>query len=307
MTTVSQIVALIGDLKPISPVSTAIIEIANRPGTGVSDVAALIGRDPAIASNLLKRVNSAYFGLRHKVDTLQGAITALGTRQTIKMVLAASMAPHYKGKRCAGYGLVTNELWKAAIISSEIAQSIALQRHHRQPNRIFTAALIRDIGKIILSQFIFDKMQQIHDLAISEDIGYIEAEKQIIGITHPEIGGMVARTWNFPEPIVHIIEHHHDEDLMVADDEETAIVQAADAICSMMGVGTGKDGMRYKVSPDVTENLMPENQVESIITQTLLMKQELLDLIMDKESGSDSVDFISQLPRTFKRDDSPTG
>ena len=306
MTSVPEIVARIGDLKPISPVSTAIIDIANQPGTGVADVAALINSDPALASNLLRRVNSAYFGLKQKVDTLQGAITALGTRQTIKMVLAASMAPHYKDRRCDGYGLVANELWKAAIISSEIAQNIALQRGHRQPNRIFTAALIRDIGKIILSQFVFDKIEMIQQLVVNEKIGYIEAEKRILGITHPEIGGMVARTWNFPEPIVFIIEHHHDEDLTVAANEQTAIVQAADAICSMMGVGTGKDGMRYKVSPNVAEELMSENQVENIITQTLLMKQELLDLIVDNKSGSDSVDFISQIPRTLKRDDPPT-
>jgi HD-like signal output (HDOD) protein len=282
MRSVVKIISLIGDLKPISPITAEIIGMADQPDVGTSDIAAIVGRDPALAANLLKRVNSAHFGLKRKVDTLQSAIVILGTRQTIMMVLASAMAPNYADKSFDGYCLGNNELWEAAVISSEIARTIALKRDHPQVNRIFTAALVRDIGKIVLNQFVAEKATIIRKIVESEKIGYIEAENRILQIDHTQLGGLAARRWSFPKSIVHIIEHHHDETLTVEDDEETAIVQAADSICSMLGVGTGNDGMRYKLSPSVVERLMPNDQVEKIIAGILAGKDKLLGMMMDR-------------------------
>lgn len=277
MITVDDILNSIGDLKPISPITADLVVVVSQPQTGLSEVARLISRDPSLASNLLKRVNSAYFGLKKKVDTLLSAVTVLGTRQTLKVFLTGALADLYVKQGFPGYSLATGELWKNAILSSEIAQNIALRTRHPSVNRIFTAALIRDIGKIVLNQFVFDQKDAIRQIVMSDHISYIEAEKMIMGIDHAQLGAMVARKWAFPEPIAFIIEHHHDVDLAADINGETAIVQAADAICSMIGVGTGNDGMQYKVSRTVAQKLMTETQVEEVISEILVVKNDLLE------------------------------
>lgn len=281
MNTINEIIKSIERLKPISPGAIEIIDIVTRDDVEISEVTRLINQDPAMAANILKVVNSAYYGLKVQVDSLKSAVTIMGTQQIAEMAMVYVMSGVYTKKILKGYDLASGELWENAVVSSEISKSIAQRLNHPTIDRIFTATLIRDIGKVVMDQFVAEKTEQIHQMITEQQIGYIEAEKEVLGIDHAALGAILLRKWSVPESIVTIIERHHDENITVAKDSEAAIVQAADAICSMMGVGAGSDGMSYRLSQDVAEKLMSEDQVNALTEQTLASKSSIFSKFPD--------------------------
>ena len=119
----------------------------------------------------------------------------------------------------------------------------------------FTAALVKDIGKVVLSQYVDDAFEKINALVTDEGYSFREAEKAVIGIDHAELGGMVAEKWKFSPKMVDIIRNHHLHDESAKNDLETSIVYLADTLCMMMGIGGGADGLYYRFHKEVIESL----------------------------------------------------
>lgn len=278
MTTVREIIESIKELKPISPVAVGFLADVDQDHKGISEIAALINQDPALAANILRTVNSAYYGLPRKIDSLHDAVTILGSRQIAELVLMHSVAGQLAPQTLDGYGLAKGELWEKAVVGAEVAKMIATDLNHPEVDRIFTAALLRDIGMIALDQVVSKEVDQIRAMIAEKKIGFIDAEKAVVGIDHTKLGAILCRNWSFPESIAVIIERHHDEDITMSDHSEIAIVQAADTICSMIGVGAGADGFSYKVSPGVSGSLT-EQQIEALVGKTIAFKSRILSRI----------------------------
>ena len=135
-------------------------------------------------------------------------------------------------------------------------------------NTIFTAALLKDIGKIVLDRFVQDSFEKITALVIDENLSFREAEKKIIGVDHTELGGMIAKMWKFSPRMVNIIRNHHLTDISMIKEKEIAVVYLADCICMMIGIGVGSDGLAYRFNDQVmTELGMKPDDISKIIAQ----------------------------------------
>ena len=155
----------------------------------------------------------------------------------------------------AGYDLTEGELWRYSVSSALMAQDLAEKRHLNNISFIFTAALLKDIGKVILNTYVKDSFEAINKAVQDKDLTFIDAEKEVIGIDHAELGARVAEQWNFSPPMVNIIRNHHDPDKATPDDLAIPIVYLADSICMMIGVSVGSDGLAYRYSQDVMDRL----------------------------------------------------
>ncbi len=118
---------------------------------------------------------------------------------------------------------------------------------------IFTAALLKDIGKVVLSQYVVEAQKKINALVSDDGYSFREAEKEVIGIDHAELGGMVAEKWKFSSQMADIIRNHHLHDESAQDDIETVIVYLADTLCMMMGLGGEVDALHYRFHKKVIE------------------------------------------------------
>jgi putative nucleotidyltransferase with HDIG domain len=151
--------------------------------------------------------------------------------------------------------LKAGELWKYSVSSALIAREIAEKKGVKDTHLIFTAALLKDIGKVILNQYVKDSFHKINALVTKQNFTFREAEKEVIGIDHAELGGMVAENWQFSPKMVEIIRHHHQPQETSISEFESAIVYLADTICMMMGIGGGSDGLAYRFHREVVESL----------------------------------------------------
>jgi putative nucleotidyltransferase with HDIG domain len=265
MSSINSIIKKIERLTPIPQVASKVMSIAEDPKSSMYDLSKVIIYDTAVTANLLKVVNSAYFGLPEKVDSVHQAIVYLGMAQVVDLVLLSASGKNLQTAQ-EGYDLKAGELWKYSVSSALIAREIAEKKGAKDTHLIFTAALLKDIGKVILNQYVKDSFEKINALVTEQNFTFREAEKEVIGIDHAELGGMVAESWKFSPKMVEIIRHHHRPQETSMSEFESAIVYMADTICMMMGIGVGSDGLAYRFHREVVESLeLTETEFQKMV------------------------------------------
>ena len=254
MTSLQILIKEIKNLKPIPAVVNSLLGIVDDPNASMKDITKIIQYDPAITADVLRTANSAYFGLKHPAETIQEAATMIGTDRLVDMVMLKVSAQVTKGAQ-KGYDLHEGALWKYSVSSALIAKQVADQLDLPNKNNIFTASLLKDIGKTVLDKFIQDGFEKIYNLVVNENFSFMEAEKQIIGVNHAELGGMIAKMWKFSPKMVGIIRNHHLTSETMVRDNDIAVVYLSDCICMMMGMGVGADGLAYRFHRQAMEHI----------------------------------------------------
>jgi HD-like signal output (HDOD) protein len=280
MTTLEELIKEIKVLKPIPQIANQILTIVENPNSSITDIADIILYDPSTTANLLKICNSDYFSQSREIDSVRDAISFLGIDHIIDLILLNGGAENLT-KCQEGYGLHEGELWRQAVASALIAKELAEQKGISQKKHIiFTAALLKDIGKVVLDQFVSDSFEKISYQVENKGLSFREAEKKIIGIDHAELGGLVAKIWKFSPKMIFIISNHHLSNPKAQGDIETSIVYLADTICMMMGIGGGSDGLAYRFHKDVLDRLgINHSNLQKIIMRFGERMQKVEELI----------------------------
>jgi len=280
MTSLNDIVEQIDLLAPIPAIASQIMTKSEDPNSSLADIADLIVNDPALTANLLKICNSAYFGLPRKVESVKDAVAWVGLDQIVELVVTKSVSNNFN-KGLEGYGLGEGELWRHAVTSAHVAKSLA-QRYGASQSKhlIYTAALLKDIGKLILGRFVAFSSEKINIRVNCQGYSFNDAEKNVIGMNHEELGAMVGEKWSFSEKLIYIIRHHHLTDESARQDLETTLIYLADIICMMMGICTGTDGLSYRFYSDVLKRInVSENDLQGIIAETSKNQQKIYHLL----------------------------
>ena len=280
MSSLHDIVEQIDLLAPIPAIASQILIKSEDPDGSLSEIADLIANDPALTANLMKICNSAYFSLPRKVESLKDAVAWVGLDQIVELVLTNTISDNFN-RGLEGYGLGEGELWRHAVTSAHVAKSLAHRCGISQNKHlIYTAALLKDIGKLVLGRFVAFSAEKINILVHSQGYSFNDAERKIIGMNHEELGGLVGEKWSFSEKLINIIRHHHLAEESAQQHLETAIVYLADIICMMMGIGTGTDGLSYRFYGDVLKRInVSENDLQAIIAETSENQQNIEHLL----------------------------
>lgn len=189
--------------KAIQDIQTTI----DKPNSSIAQIAEMIKRDVALSANILKLANSAAFRRGGKVESLDRAIQliglkelqallySLGTKQILEEKFPSFLAIWEKSNQCAYYCKL-------------IAQRMGMQKD--TVSNLMSAALLHDIGEIILLSLESGKMSKIQNYSASKEIASaISLEEAAFGITHTKIGALIAEKWNFPELYSKTMEYHH--------------------------------------------------------------------------------------------------
>jgi putative nucleotidyltransferase with HDIG domain len=221
-----------------------VTSLINNPDSSLSELVEVIRLDQAITANILRMCNSAYFGLRHKVDNVHDAIMYLGKKNVVRAVMAAGCSRFFKDT--PGYEAEAKDLWEHAVGTALMSQILAKKILKHEDSQLFTAALMHDIGKIILGEFVSEKYHEIMNGMSVRACSFLEAEEEVLGMNHAEVGGVITAAWNFPQDIQQAIAYHHRPDRNPATASPMPwLIHLADQGCLMMGIGLGTDGLSY--------------------------------------------------------------
>ena len=249
-----KLMAQIDALTPMPQVVNQVMDLADDPDSSLADVAEVIKYDPIITANMLKLCNSAYFGLPRTVDSIHDAATLLGLDQIVELfIFKCAFENLYEARE--GYALKESELLRQGVASAIIAKDIAEKQESSNKHLVFTAALLKDIGKVVVGRYLSEFIDPIEELTRHQGLSFIAAEKQVLGFDHAEIGGMIAAHWGFGKMLTGIIRNHHLADAADGHDQATAIGYLSDYICMLLGLNAGVDGMSYQYDYTILEKL----------------------------------------------------
>ncbi|MGD8837262.1 MAG: HDOD domain-containing protein [Desulfobacteraceae bacterium] len=280
MATVDKILRKIKTLHPIPSIIYKLITLAEDPDCSIGEIVHLVEHDPAATANLLRTCNSVYLGLPVKIDSIQQAVSMLGLQKVAELLMAQNLSPNMM-KAHKGYQLGKGDLWKQSVASALVARTLAERRDLYGLPAIYTAALLKDIGKVVLSEYVETKLDLVEELVETEGLNFIEAEKESLGIDHATLGGIIAKEWNFSPHMVYMIENHHLIHPEARNDPATATLYLADMVAMMAGTCTGVDRLAYHLYEDIFEDFF-------------LAKDELKALMMTYEG------FLAGAQRLFE-------
>ncbi len=254
-------------LPPAPRVLTQLLGVLKEDDVDCERIVELITYDPALTAKVLQRCNNAAAGMSEPVQHLPDAVTHLGFNEIYRLV-AVVIGKSTLGAAQRGYGMLTGELWRHSVVTA-VAGKVLAQTLGEDENLVFTAALLHDIGKLVLSPSVAQSYPAVSRAIALSGRSFLEAEKAIIGVEHSEIGGRMLANWSFPENLVQAVWHHHDP--MEARPYETlaACVYLADLIAHLMGHGHGLQSHAVRGRGEVLDMLeITPREIEAFIIET---------------------------------------
>ncbi len=260
-----KLIALADDLAPLPPTTVRLAEMAGNPDSNLDEIADLIEFDQALTIKLLRAANSAFSGSPVPIGTVREAVARMGTKQVVDLAIAAGVKPILQIP-LAAYGFDEGVLWRhsvAAAVSAEIAQNFC---QAELPSEAFTAALLHDVGKLVMGRFLSPGMVGLIRHAQEADLlDPLAAEALVLGVNHAELGGRIARRWNLPPGIVQgIIHHHHPAH---GRDVICDVTYLANQVAKYIEAGLVGSGFEPSFAPGVAERLgIPPQAMDDLCT-----------------------------------------
>ena len=230
----------ITNLPTLPTVLTEIGRLMQDPHTTADEVGEAISGDQSLSSKVLKLVNSAFYGFPGRISTVTHAIVILGFATVKNMILTASVLNYFATKGDKG-AFDVEKFWQHSVSVGAAAKSIAQYKGIKEEEEYFIAGLLHDIGKVILNQYSMTDMVKIMKVVIEKKCLFFDAEKEVLGITHQDVGGWLAGEWNFPKSLRYSIEYHHYPPAAKEHSKMASVVHMADILVRAMGVGSGGD------------------------------------------------------------------
>ncbi|MFT5368441.1 MAG: putative nucleotidyltransferase with HDIG domain [Candidatus Latescibacterota bacterium] len=216
-----------------------ILKLAKSDDATSAEIADKLQLDPGLLATMFKVVNSSSYGFNKQVKDLSLAVTLLGLEEIANIVLAAQIFDKL-GNYEDGAGLDLKEFWNHSIGTAFVARAVA-RKLNTEEDSAFLAGMMHDLGKIILDRYFGDFYKAVFEVVGAEDIAIVQAEREILGVTHAAVGGVLAEEWKFPKNYLNAIAHHHDVRNAPRYQRLVCIVHLADIICRQLKFGNGGD------------------------------------------------------------------
>ncbi len=240
--------------------------LAENDKSSIQEMARLVSSDQVLSARILRLANSPSYGF-YRVATISNAMILLGVDVVKSLVLSSSIFEIME-KSALG-------LWEHSLGAGVAANIIAKRLHLPECEEISTAALLHDIGKVIIHLKLEDSYADILTMTAEKEIPMHEAERALTGTDHAEVGGWLAKNWFLPEKLVVPIACHHDVESTVAHQAKTAVVHLADILIKAGGFGFSGDECVPLIQPTAWKRLgMTEALLAEIVDE---LEEKLID------------------------------
>lgn len=237
---VKKIAERVLSLPPLPTLVAKLIELIDNPRTNAPTLGKLISTDQVLTSRILKLANSAFYGFPRRISTINLALVVLGFDTIKDLCISVSMRNWFtRDQDDTAFDM--SRFWEHSITCGVAGRMIARQFNYRISGEVFVGGLIHDIGKLVLKQYLKPEFKQIMDEVKKTDCLFIEAEEEILGITHATIGSWLAERWNLPKQLVEAIAYHHQPEMSRDHFPLTAIVHFANYLTRMAKIGNSGD------------------------------------------------------------------
>ena len=247
-----EIAETLGDLPALPDVVLRAIRQAQNPDWECSTLVHTIQQDQALTARTLRLANSAFFGARSTVSTLDRAINLVGIARMRSVLLAAALEGFHETRTSNFGGKV---LWKHALATACVSQYLAETHGRGDSDEAFIAGLLHDIGRPVMDQVLGERYAKAIDLLKNgEAASLLSAEQRVFRFDHTDIGFIVVRAWGFPPAMAETIRFHHDPTMARRDPLLCATVSLANSMCAKAELGPHQE-------PDLDLTVLPSTRM----------------------------------------------
>ena len=250
--TANEVVAKVKNLPPVSFAALKLVNLLEQSAVSNDEVVQVLKCDNVLTAKLLRACNSPYFGLEEPVASVDQAVLILGHQQILHIVLTlafggAMVVP------VPGYAVEANELWRHSLITATAAEIIVrdgVDMNIEAPVA-FTVGLLHDMGKLVLGQMLTPDLQtDIRYRIDSKQISRCEAEREVLGTDHADVGACLLQSWHLPEEIVEATANHH-KPILEPRPKLSVVTHIANSLAHLSGSAPGWDGFAARVDDRV--------------------------------------------------------
>jgi HD-like signal output (HDOD) protein len=235
-----------------------VIELTSDINSNPKELVEVIEHDPILIMKILKLVNSSYFGLAHKITSVNHAVVYIGINTVKNLALSAATLGVLPRTNNAGFDMNAFLLHSlsTAIIAKIFARKLKIQE--REEFDFFLSGLLHDFGKIIFARYMPKEFRQALQMVKENGLSLSEAEQQMFTTDHAQIGSLLGEKWNLPTHVIACIRDHHCRDRggsMIID-----AVSAADQISKELKIGFGGEQMIERLPEKILERFGTDMQ-----------------------------------------------
>ena len=238
--TVEQIVGNVEDLLSLPDAAIRLNALLTDPDASGGEIADVISLDPALSARVLRAVNSAYFGLRVRVDTISKAISMIGTSELHSLVLATSAAQAFRNISSKLTDM--ESFWQHSVRAALAARGFAETSMRRHRERVFLSALMHDVGQLICYHQLPAQSTRILE-AVRAGEPREQAERALLGFTHAEVGAALLERWNLPQSLTAPVRFHHAFADATEHAKEAALIHLGSKVSHLMEKEPSEDAI----------------------------------------------------------------
>jgi HD-like signal output (HDOD) protein len=203
----NRIYKLLKKLPSVPAIYFRLVKALQSSQADLETVGTIVSEDAALTAQILKVVNSAYFGLQRTITSTMEAVSYLGIDRTKALSLVTHTFGQFGAIDCEGFSM--DRLWQHSVRAGTVAQSLTKEqtRDPRLAEEAFTASVLHDVGKLMVAVNLPAEFKAVMAKAVGRT--FHEAEQEVLGVSHAEVGACMMGSWGLPARIVEAIAFHH--------------------------------------------------------------------------------------------------
>lgn len=238
----------IGNVPTLPSAATRALAIVNDPNCSIKDFSKVIETDPALATSLLKLVNSSFYGGNKKTSDIHQAIVRLGLRETQNLILAVSVRSVFRWMPKGQEG-ERDRLWRHSSLTGVLSRQVNEKLGLGFKGEEFTAGLSHDLGRIMLAVGYPEVFCKLASLETTDERRLLDLEAQQLGFTHPDLGAWLTQMWHLPDDLTEAIQFHHQPAQAPRHAVLASIVSLAEEMANHMEATHQVDGLDLSNNP----------------------------------------------------------
>lgn len=253
-----KILASVVNLPVVPKVMFETIKLLDNKYTTAGELNKVISKDQALLTKILTIANSPLYGLQRKVTTIEYAILVLGYRELRNIISALSVAEAFRNK--TDKYLNSKEFMLHSYLTGTASKKLATDIGYNNSGEAFIAGFLHDIGLSVMHRYLHSSYINITELVESKGVRFRDAELDVLGMTHDQIGYFLLDKWNFPKEISEpVLTHHNPSE---SNSVLGAIVNLADYITNRLKLTNAPWDNDVELAPFTARKFSLEREID---------------------------------------------
>ena len=277
MSEAKNIIKGFSEFKSISHISLKLTRLLSGSTCTIKELEEIISFDPTMVMRLLRIVNSAYYGLANKVESISDAVIFLGL-ETLRNVIVTDTLKNIFASSENNLYFSPERLFLHSSVVAICSQMICERIHGKKGDTAFLCGIIHDTGMILEYQIKEEEFLNVCGIYHEEKQDFQKLEKKLLGTDHAEIGYSLAKEWQLPESVLEPIKNHHRYPNSVSPESSIGILVLAEYMTSRMSY-TEMDDMEIELPPSlmqhVSDNIHEYKELAQALPEAVILAREL--------------------------------